>query len=79
MLTDLVTLDAVEQRVIFEATAPPEVIILVYAGTSFREWKLGATLSMDEYRSCDDWQKRMLDHWPSAQLMRIYKVRANES
>ena len=52
----------------------PEVFILAYAGKSFKNWKLVAMCSKEEYRQMDDWEAEAQRKFPSATMLRVYMV-----
>lgn len=55
----------------------PEVFILAYAGTSFKEWKVVDMLSYEDFlkRDATDWDNIARKKFPSAMLVKIYIAR----
>ena len=49
----------------------PEVFVLAYAGTSYKEWKIVAMCSREEFAKVEDWEAAAKKEFPSATLMRV--------
>lgn len=60
-----------------QVTPAPEVFILAYAGTSFKEWKIVNMLSYEDFlkRDAEEWDKIAWKKFPSAMLIKIYIAR----
>ena len=60
-----------------QCTPAPEVFILAYAGTSFKEWKLVDMLSYADFLKKDSvtWDEIARKKFPSAMLVKIYIAR----
>ena len=52
----------------------PDVIVLVYAGGAWKEWKILWMGSKEEYLKENDWEKRAMQHWPSAQAVKVFII-----
>jgi hypothetical protein len=48
------------------------VFVLAYAGTSYKEWKMVAMCSMEEYRKVADWEAAAKREYPSATIIRVF-------
>jgi len=52
----------------------PEVLVLAYAGTSHKEWKIVTMCSIVEYWKVADWEAAVKRRYASATLIRIYML-----
>ena len=50
----------------------PEVFVLAYAGTSYKEWKMVSMCSKEEYWKVKDWTETVKSKYPSATLIRVF-------
>lgn len=50
----------------------PEVFVLAYAGTSYKEWKMVAMCSKGEYWKVEDWEAAAKREYPSATIIRVF-------
>ena len=50
----------------------PEVFVLAYAGTSYKEWKMVAMCSKEEYWKVADWEAAAKREYPSATIIRVF-------
>lgn len=63
-----------EQWLLSQIKPAPEVFVLAYAGTSWKEWKVVAMCSHEEFLKVNDWERRARNLYPSAMLVKVYRT-----
>lgn len=63
-----------ERWILSQVKPAPEVFILAYAGTSYKEWKLFGMVSRLDYFSKDGsrWEADVMQKFPSATLIKVF-------
>ncbi|MDD8013342.1 MAG: hypothetical protein PHX05_07685 [Acidobacteriota bacterium] len=73
MIVQNITADK-EQWLLSQIKPAPEVFVLAYAGTAWKEWKIVAMCSHEEFLEVNDWERRARDLYPSALLVKVYRA-----
>ncbi len=71
MITQNLTAEQ-EQWLLTQLKPAPEVFVLAYAGTSWKEWKLVSMCSHEEFLKVRNWEERACAMYPSALLVKVY-------
>ena len=71
MTTTKMTLEQ-EKWLLGQVRPCPEVFVLAYAGTSYKEWKMVAMCSKEEYWKVSDWEAAAKREYPSATIIRVF-------
>jgi hypothetical protein len=61
-----------EQWLLGQVRPCPEVFVLAYAGTSYKEWKMVRMCSRLEYWKVEDWESTAKQKYPSATIIRVF-------
>ena len=75
MTTTKMTLEQ-EKWLLGQIKPCPEVFVLAYAGTSYKEWKIVAMCSREEFAKVEDWEAAAKKEFPSATLIRVFIAEA---
>ena len=76
MLTGKMTADQ-ERWCLTQVKPAPEVIVLAYCGTSWKEWKVAWMGIEAEFCKVDDIEAMVLKQYPSTMLIKVYHLEGN--
>jgi len=77
MIAQTMTADQ-EQWLMTQIKPAPEVFVLAYAGTSWKEWKVVSMCSHEEFLKVANWEERARAMYPSAMLVKVYRTSNEE-